>query len=198
MKTKIADPNYLSSDQLIAMTSFEWNGMVIDVKERLTMTEMLEFVAKVVSMCFDDSGEYMPEILDYAVQSNIVEMYTDMVMPDDLEAQYDMLVRTNISSLITEHIDTIQFREMIKAIDRKLKYVSESNSEKIRADVERLFGMFDQLQESVGQAIQSITGSDIAKISSAIQDGRFSVESLVKAYSNMIRDEEMTADGNQS
>ena len=62
-----------------------WNEIDITIKRTISLGDMLSFVNDVVASCFQDNGEFMPEVLDFAIRSNIILKYSNVSLPDNLE-----------------------------------------------------------------------------------------------------------------
>lgn len=188
MKLTYEDYEKLVSENSAHGVEILWNAIPVKVSPYLTMAKMMEFVSTAASMCFSNDGEYLPEVLDFAIQSNIVGMYTDLELPEDLEQRYALVTNTNLVPTIMEFIDQYQFREMTKAIDRKLRHLSDSDVAKARTDIVRLFEMFEQMQEKMSGAMEVLASDDITKIASAVSGDGFDMDKLVKAYANQLRE----------
>lgn len=188
MKLTYEDFEKLINENTAHGVEIIWKSIPIRVTPHLTMAKMMEFVGTASSMCFSSDGEYLPEVLDFAIQSNVVSMYTDMELPDDLEQRYALTVHTDLVATIMEFIDQYQFREMTKAIDRKLRYLSDSDVAKARSDIMHLFDMFEQMQEKMAGAMEVLASDDISKIASAVSGDGFDMDKLVKAYANQLRE----------
>ena len=67
-------------------TVVEWNGLSISVTKRLGLRQVLAFIDEVVNGCFsEESGEYMPEVVDFAIRCNVLTRYANFTLPTDVE-----------------------------------------------------------------------------------------------------------------
>ena len=165
----------------------QWEGIDIHITPTISMKSMIEFVEDVVDSCFRESGDYVPQIMDYAIQENIVTRYSNLALPNDLEKKYELLIDTEIADFICQHINQSQFREILKSIDRKLRYLSDTDVQKVRMDIANLFDAFDRMQETVSASIAKLDMDSIAKLSQSFADGNFSTDAVVKAMADNIR-----------
>ena len=93
-KTKRVSINALEkiTDEYVNEEVLEWNGLEITIKKTLSFSDMMKFVDSVAKSCFvQGSGDYAPEIFDFALRSNVLDTYANFTMPRDLEKQYAMV-----------------------------------------------------------------------------------------------------------
>lgn len=69
-------------------TTEQWYGIEVQIKKTLSFTEMMEFVNDVVLSCFQEDGGFVPEVMDFAIRSNILSKYANFSLPDKLEHRY--------------------------------------------------------------------------------------------------------------
>ena len=89
---------------------------------------MLCFTNSVVKSCFDQAdGSYLPEVKDFAIRSNIMERYANFTLPNNLEKQYDMVIRSGAVEMIMNYVNFSQFSELMKAIDAKVQNTADAH-----------------------------------------------------------------------
>ena len=163
--------------------AFEWNGLTITVKKTLSLNEMLSFVGSTVSSCFDqDTGAYLPEAKDFAVRANIIDMYTDISMPDGIERQYDFLVKTDIVERVLSRVNDEQFARLMKAIDCKISNMASANIQMVFKRLDEAASSFDDLQNKFGNMMSGVNADDLNKLIGAISNGGLDESRIVKAY----------------
>ena len=150
----------------------EWGGTSFTITPTLTLQGMLKFVDSVVKSCFEQgSGAFLPEAKDFAIRSNLVDTYTEIILPSNLEAQYDILHRTDIVDVILANINMVQFNEMIAAIEAKIDYYASSD---VQAMQRQVYDAIASVRESVNQftsILDSATGLDIAAMIRSVMSG---------------------------
>lgn len=167
------------------MIERDWNGLSIRISPTLPINKMLEFTANVVESCFDNDGNYIPEILDFAVKYNIIDKYTNIALPKDMSKQYELLTRSNICDFILQFVDQHQFNEMIRAIDRRLRHLSEARVSELHAAIKRVIDIFSTLQERISVAADNLAGVDMEELMQKFSN--FSEQAVVKEYAAEIR-----------
>lgn len=143
----------------------EWCGVEIEYKEVLTMVEMKAFVDGVVDASFDNDGDYMPEFTDWLIRTNMIQLYTNVRMPQNIEKQYDILYRTDLYEQIAGLIDQRQYAKIMDAIEQKLEYRRNSDVTAMRVQLSGLIQQF----ESMGQDLMQFTPEDVENLEGALE-----------------------------
>lgn len=162
--------------------TFEWNGVTVVVKTLLSFQEMMEFAGRVKANCFVD-GEYLPEVRDFAIRDCIVDMYSNIRLPDNIEHKYEILYRTDICQEIVKYINPDQYEQLLVAIDDKVTAASESNTEGLRLRIEEIAHELDNMVTEAGALFDGIDKSDIETIFEAVKSsGKIDGEKIARAY----------------
>lgn len=161
----------------------EWHGLEVRIKKMLSLTDMMSFVRDVTSSCFaKDTHEFIPEIRDFAIRMNVMEMYANFKLPTNLVKRYDVVMRSGAFEMIMEHIDAAQYCSIIGAIDKKIANMAEANVEMVHAKLNDLILNFNKLYETLNSVYSGVTQEDIKNIAEAFKGSKFTDEGLVKAF----------------
>lgn len=161
----------------------EWNGIDVVINKSLSLEGLIKFADSVVKSCFNgDTGEYMPWIKDFAIRSNIMEMYANFTLPKNLEAQYDLVINSGAVEMILNHVNAAQFNELIRSIDAKVQNSADANVNMAFSKLNDVVASFDGLQEKMSSLFAGVDAADVSKLIGAISDGALSEEAVVKAY----------------
>ena len=138
----------------------------MSVKYALSLEEMLQFVEDVVSSCVDmESGEYRPEILDFAIKAETITMYTNFNTPTDTGKFYDLIYHTNVVEQVVGLVNHDQYRELKMAINDKIAHLvlmmESQNAMKAEEVLNRVNAVSEQL-EAV------FSGIDFNEVNSAL------------------------------
>ena len=166
--------------------TMEWEGIDVYITPTLSLKNVIEFVNNVVESCFDSNGEYHPEIMDFAIQSQAIKKYTNFKLPDSIEKSYELLTTTGIADFILQNVNQIQFHEIVKAIDRKMKYLADTDSQRVRLEVDRISTAFNEISSYITAMMDSVKPEDMSKLFEAISNGGFDEDKLVKAYADHV------------
>lgn len=148
----------------------------VEVKRKLNLDEMLTFVSEVVSFCIDAGDEtYIPEAYRFAIRVAVINGYSNLTMPSNIDKQYELAYYTSAFNQIMSVIDREQFTDIIDAVDMKLNHKLSLQRAEISAGVNAAIGkmnqitdMFDAISEDDVKSliggltkIQSINNEDI-------------------------------------
>lgn len=186
-KISIASLDKVLKEQAVDIATEQWFGNEVKIKHTLSFSEMLAFVDDVVSSCFHTTGGYMPELQEFVVKSNILTRYANFNLPDNLEHRYALLYNTDAVDVVIRHVNQKQLDDILESISEKISYLCESNIAAIERQMNEVVSAFTELQKKTEAMFANITPDDISKLTSAMADGQFSEERLVKAYTNQMK-----------
>lgn len=163
----------------------EWNGITLAIRRHLGLSDIAKFVDVCTKACFNpDTEAYTPEAKDLAIRSCMVIWYTNLSLPSNLEKQYELIYHSGITDTISQHIDTVQFKAIIDAIDDKIDNLASANVELINKQMNELYTSFETIQKQMADMFDNISPEDIKGAVSALSNGAIDEEKLVKAYMN--------------
>ena len=164
-KVSVAAIEKVMKDQFNnGVKTVDWCGITIEYKELLNMVEMKAFVDGVVDASFDNDGDYMPEFTDWLIRTNMIQLYTNVRMPQSIEKQYDILYQTDLYEQIAGLVDQRQYAKIMEAIERKLAYRRNSDVTAMRVQLSGLIQQF----ESMGQDMMQFTPEEVQNLESAL------------------------------
>lgn len=169
----------------------DWNGLQVVIKKSLSLEEMMTFANSVVKSCFDQaSGAYMPEVKDFAIRANVLDMYTNFTLPKDLGKQYDMVVQSGAVEMVLNYINYAQFNELVKAIDSKLQNTADANIQAFITKLDKVTTAFSDMQTEMEKMFSGVDTEDIGKLVGAIANGDNTEEGIVKSYLELVKKDE--------
>lgn len=162
------------------VAELDWHGEKLVILRTLPLQSMLRFVDSVVKSCFNsETRDYMPEAKDFAILNKIVESYTNVNTPSNYEHLYKLLYQTDLIPTVMKEVNTRQFNEMMQAIDEKIRYRAESNSERIVSKMNTIAARVNELVEQAEMLFDGISKDDIAKLASALANANIDEEKIV-------------------
>lgn len=159
-----------------------WHDIEVTVKPSISFTETLEFANDVTMSCFSDENGFVPEVMDFAIKSNILSKYANFSLPDNLEHRHEIIYNTDAVQFVCQRINMEQLREITASIDRKIAYLCNSNIMGIQRQMTELIGAFEKMQQSTAEMFSNITPEDMIKVIGALDNGAFNEEKLASAY----------------
>lgn len=155
----------------------------VDIKYMIGIEDMLEFVEEVSANAFDSEGEYIPAVVDFLIKANTIKRYTNAELPEDIHEQYSFIYTTDLFEQICEHINQVQLKEIIGAIDNKIAYMRQTNIDNIKTKLNDLIGMFEDLEEEMLNIFGGISPEEMKGFMEMFSKGAIPTEKdIVKAY----------------
>lgn len=183
---KILEENYTNT------ITAEWHGIEVAIKRTLGFKDMLEFVNDVVMSCFQTDSGFVPEVVDFAIKSNILSRYANYSLPDRLEHRYEIIYCTDAVDFVCKHINNEQLGEITASIHKKISYLCNTNIMNIQKQMTELVSSFETMRQKTADMYANLTPEDMSKVLSAFEDGKLSEEKLVEAYLQKTRPAEGT------
>lgn len=163
--------------------ALDWHGVELSVKNTIPLKDMLAFVEDIVSACFAGDGSFIPQAEQFAIKSGVLTYYAGFAMPENLEKQYDLVMKTDAYDVVVEYINEAQFKDIIDAADRKIDFLCDSNALTIKAEAEKVVAEFQKLGEQMEAVFNGMSADDIQKILSSVGDiGKVDEGKIVEAY----------------
>lgn len=159
----------LAKDTVITETLVDTEDVTIQIKKTITLPEMMLFVQEVVEACIDgETGEYIPEAYDFAIRSAVLTHYANFAMPANLEKQYWLIYNTRAFQQVLNNINEQQFNDIIRAIDRKVKYMLDVMSSAAISKINEVIAKFNDVAAVSTKMFDGTTPDDMAKFISGI------------------------------
>ena len=181
-KVSISAVDNIIGERFLNIVTEQWYDIEVKMRRSLPFTEVLAFVDDVVQSCFQRNGAYVPEVLDFAIKSNIISKYTNVSMPDNLEHRYAILYNSDLVDFVCQHINMQQLQEMVNSINRKLAYMCDTNTVSVQNRLNDLISAFETMQEKTEAMFGDVTPDDLTRLVGAIGDGALTEEKIVEAY----------------
>ena len=164
-------------------TQIEWNDITVNIKRHLSLSEMLEFTNSVVDSCFfNNTGEYLPEIKEFAIKVCVLTMYANFTLPQNTDKQYDLIFKTDVLNIVYQHIDLQQLNEIYVAIDKKIDYLVSVNIESVENKIKDLYETMNSIVSKLTDIYKDIDSDTLLNIAEAIGENRLDANKLMDAY----------------
>lgn len=180
-KISVSSTEKVMKENYTPVVTEDWYGNELTIKTMLSLREMFEFVKVVVDGCFNqDTHEYLPEVKEFVLRASIVEYYTNVRMPDNLERRYAILYGTDLVDFIIARINKCQFDDMTVAIEKKIRNRVRSNEEMVSRQFITLGGRIDEIMSRFEEIFSGVTKEEITGFLSAVSNGQIDEEKIVK------------------
>lgn len=181
-KVTIGEFKNVMKENFENIITIDWHGVEVQVKKTISLVEMMSFVNEVVESCFDDEGDYMPEIMDFSIKSNILTRYANFTMPDNLGARYTMIYVSDAIHAVYSLIDADQINEILAAIDRKINFLCSSDIAMARNQLKNIVVKFDEMHDQFGEIFDGLSTEDLSNMFRATSNNSIDEVELVKAF----------------
>ena len=163
-------------------TTVDWNGVEISVKKTVSLDDMMSVVLGVVGSCFDEDGNYIPEVVDIIEKHNVIKWYTDIDVPNDINESFDLIYRTDLYQIVIGKIDQTQLATIHKAIREKIEYLVNVRADAVSNKCIELIGELSKVSDGLSTLFGDLKPEDMTNMIGAITGGKFDEEKLIKAY----------------
>ena len=137
-------------------------GKEVQVKPGLGLTETIGFVDNVASTVVDsETGDYRPELLDFAFGAMLLMYYTNIVLPEDSGEQFELVCHTDLCFEVKKNIDTEQLDSLRAAAELKVAHLVRYAENTLASQMADLLASFEQLQEMTQDVFSNIGGADL-------------------------------------
>lgn len=172
----------LNKENVITDTLLGTDDVTIQIKKTIPLQEMLLFVQEVVEACVDnENGEYIPEAYDFAIRVATLTHYANLSMPTNLEKQYWLVYNTKAFEQVLTHINTRQFDDIIRAIDKKIKFMLDVISSSAVIKINDVVSKFNDIAETSEKVFSGVNAEDMMKIIQGVSKlGEIEEENVVK------------------
>lgn len=183
-KVSISQMDKVIKEERDPNVTFDWNGATVEVKRMVPFTRVLGLVRTITDSCFAvDSGEFLPEVRELATRAAIVEEYSNVRLPDNIDHKYEVLFCTDIYDQIVQHIDGTQYGQVLMAVDERLDIMVDANIEAMRRRLDKALVEFENMIDQTMTLFNGVNPDDIEKVSKSIADnGMIDEKKLMQAY----------------
>lgn len=158
-------------------------GMVVTIKKLVNLANVIGMVSNVTATCFNvDTGDYTPDVLDFALRSEFIERYTNLTLPSDTEKRYYLLYASGIFETALEYVNQAQFDSIVRAVKERIVDVTETRNSNIERRASDIVARIESIADLVGKIVEGIDAESITNLIGAMTDGKIDEQKLVDAY----------------
>lgn len=160
----------------------EWNGLDISITHTISLQDMMSLVSEVANNCFLEDGRYTPEVMQVLLDCGVIERYTNISLPGNLVARYELVMKSGIMEFILPHINSNQYNDIVVAVRDKIDYACDTRAVEFERAMNQMVESMARLQESTKELFGNISADDIKAIVGAVDDERAIEERIVDEY----------------
>ena len=174
--------NVIEVASKVETKTIEWNGININVKDKLSIPDVSRFVAIASDICFTNSGDYLPEVYNYALYVATITVFTDFKLPESVEEQYNLIMYTDITSVILDHGNYKIYEELVGCVKEKVDYKVKLHISSIQEQSEKLLSSVEEMITKFEGIFGSISPDGITDMIKAFSGGSVDEEKIMEAY----------------
>lgn len=175
----------------IGVVNVSWREKTLAVRTFIGLKNMMQMVRAVVSGCYDEGENYMPEAKDFYIRLLTVEYYADIELPENVEEKVLVLYGTDLVQKICETINHSQYAAIMNAIDERISYINQSNIRRIEEDATRIVEETAKLYNGVATMFEGLDKESVQGLINAMSKFQVDEKKLV----NAVIDAKNNADG---
>ena len=163
----------------------EIGGTSVEVRNHLSPAKLIDFVENVAMNCFQDDDEYIPELKDFLIRINIINLYTNIELPEDMDQKYDFLYGSDIIHTIVGNINPNEFNSILTAIDAKISSVDNANIASYKEKIDEVYNIVEGMSSQIENAFSSIsddTIKDMSTVFASMANGELNRETFTRAF----------------
>lgn len=176
----------------------QWCETDVTIKRTIGLADMIAFADNVADCCFMEDGSYHPELREFLFRCNVLTRYANFSLPENVEHKFELVYGTDAYDFVTQYVDERQLNMLDAAIYDKLNYLCDTNVAGLEKRMTEAVSAFEALQNKIADLFGGIDSDDMAKIASAMANGQFSEERLVKAYTEQMKKDAEDEPGQQA
>lgn len=172
----------LGEDNVVEEILSGTDDVKIQIKKIIALPEMISFVQEVVESCIDnETGEYLPEAYDFAIRVGVLTRYANFTMPANMEKQYMLVYGTGAFDQVLLHINNTQFNDIVRAIDKKIKFMLEVISSSAVTKINDVINKLGEIASAGEKAFEGVDADNMAKVIQGVSKlGDMSEEDVAK------------------
>lgn len=165
----------------------EYDGVKFLLRETIGFMQMMEIVETVVRACFITDGSYRPEFKDFMLRCEVLEKYTNIDLPSDINEQYDIVYKSGIFGHVVSCINKEQLGIIIKNIDDRIDYNVNSNVMRIEEKISEIYTSVKNMIDTMEKSLGDINSAEMSKLIRSLSGESIDTEALAKAIVESMR-----------
>lgn len=172
----------LADNISVSDSKIKWNDIDIDIKNALMPNEAIGFAKSASEICFSENGDYIPEMLKFAIGYATITSYTNLELPEFLNDKYKIVMYTDLVSKITEVIDKDQYESLMYAVDERIEYKLNANIDYMNRQIDTLYIKAEELFANFSNMFSGIDIEEFKNIMTELSQNKLDESKLMEAY----------------
>jgi hypothetical protein len=139
------------------------NQIEIAVRKKLSLTRRADMVNSIVNMVWyqDEDGNDVlaPYLRKFAYEFNILNYFTNIALPDDMEKVWDLIDNTDIAGAVMDFVGHGYIENIIREANEAIEYRKSENLK--RSKIDTILTSLGGIVKSVGQETENLDAGGI-------------------------------------
>lgn len=171
--------NYNHPDASVVV---KFQDVDITVKYALSFDEVLSFVSATADSCFTTDGDYIPQVKKFVFMANIIDYYTDVQMPDNLNDRYALAVLSGLYDVVVNEIDDRQLDSLRDSVERLIDSILTNNANTARNELSKAVASLNSIVQVFNQTAKDMSPATMQNVIDALNDNTADRQQLIAAY----------------
>lgn len=158
-----------------------YHGVTYTIRRRISVGEMLQFTRDVVEPCFMDDGTYLPEIQGFAFRCALLEYYTNIRLPQDLDKRAEIVYGTDIVGGVMRGASADQIEELRLAVETKIDHMLNTDITYTRNKLNEAIEALTRSQAQMADVVSGLDAETVNGALKALSGGQLDEEKVVQA-----------------
>lgn len=140
------------------------DGVIVKVKRTIPLDDAIHLAEYIAGSVVDgDSGEYTPEIFEFAKRTGVIMYYTNIKLPENVDDQYMFVFDTDVYYYVGDVINDIQLESIVEAAQEKIDFILDVISSTAIMKVSELVDAVGNMIHDAGETFSGLSEEDIKK-----------------------------------
>lgn len=183
MEKKVNGMDIISAVKVPNVTTpVEYHGSVFNVTEWIPFEKMLTFVNATADSCFTLEDEYVPQVSKFAFMSNVIDFYTDIELPSDLDERYKLVMLTDLYDAVVENVNEQQIEELRDGVARLVEFKLAVNTSVVNKQIADATAVLKSLADACGSFTDTMNADAVKEVIAALNNNTADRNTLIAAY----------------
>lgn len=163
-------------------------GVKVKIKSTISWTQLSAMVQDIVMNCYSSDGSYFPEAIMFSTDSHIIEAYTNVRLPSNVNMKADWVYKSPggvdgvcLAELAREYIDKKQLRMIDIAVRERIDYKNAMVTSEEKAELKHALDSMEEMRRHIDDIFSGVTSEDVHGVIASVANGGISESKLVDA-----------------
>lgn len=133
------------------------NAVRLNIKYSIGAKKISEISQTVANSVFDeDTGDFIPEYVDFLINVQILEEYAYFRIPRDLEQVYRFIAETDVVDFVKSKINQEELGAIHNGVFRRLEYMKQIYLAEAQNGVARITSKLEEIADNIARNFKNV------------------------------------------